>query len=106
MSLLQRQPSIRDAVSLDTLLEDVFAWLWETRHNGPTVPLCEHILEKCEARVSDQEVIVPIFGLHVEIPVVIGRVGISDITEQEMADWRERMVSQAPQQGRRGNAAA
>jgi hypothetical protein len=77
---LHRQQSIREAVSETTVSALVFDWLYQAKRSQAVTPMLAYVLPKLEALVENIEIVVPIFGLHLETPIKVGNVSIETIT--------------------------
>lgn len=93
--ILHQQRQIRDLVSEKTVSDLVFEWLYETKADRVGAPLLEYVLPKLEPLIKEIEVIIPIFGLHVETTIQVGNVGIADLTGEEMETWRSASLKHA-----------
>lgn len=85
--ILYRQPEVRAAVSRDAVLSCIFAWICDTKIRGPGLSLIEHVNSELPKLVQPVEVVVPLYGLHVQSPLKCGRVTIADITSSEVDSW-------------------
>lgn len=100
---LHGQQAIRGRVSERTVSDLLFEWLYETKRNRLSTPMLAHVLPKLDALIQDIEVVVPIFGLHVQTPIRVGNVVIADIGAHEMEAWRTASLNNAPGQEKQVN---
>ena len=94
---LHGQRSVREVTSEATIGRLVFEWICATRLQGPGEPLLAFVDSKLATLVRETEIVLPIFGLHIETPLVVGMVTFSDISEEELATWRARSCRSAPE---------
>ena len=91
---LHKQSAVRDAVSLLTVRNISFEWLYTTRMNGPGRSYSDFVLERFDSLVQERTVIVPVFGLFVEEPFEIGHVLFANIEDSEIRVWRASVEGQ------------
>lgn len=96
VQVLHRQRDVTGVASEDTVARLVFEWMWRRRIDGPTIDLTHFVLAQLARLISDVEVVIPLFGVHVQSPLEIGRVSISDITEDELSSWRSMSHRSGP----------
>lgn len=93
---LHQQHDVRAVASEKTIAQLVFEWMWRTRIDGPTSGLTDFVLSQLASLISEIEVVIPLFGIHVQSPLKIGNVTISDVTEDQLASWRAMSYRTAP----------
>jgi hypothetical protein len=85
---LHRQPDIRNAVSESTVEKAAFEWICEVRRGITSERMVPYVVAKLTEMIQQVEVVLPIYGLHIEEPVRVGNVVLADLTEAEMHAWR------------------
>ena len=84
---VQRTHALKNSVSVNTVRRLTADWLWTTKASSESEPFSAWVLAECESLVRDYTAVVPIFGLHVETDVSIGRVVFRNITRAELNTW-------------------
>lgn len=85
--IIAEQPAVHSVVSRDAVLECVFEWICATKRDGPGQSLIDHVRAGLPRLVRDFEIVIPLYGLHVQSPIDCGRVHIADITSSEIDQW-------------------
>jgi hypothetical protein len=96
--VLWQQRDVSAIATQETVARLVFDWMCKARINGPGQRLSDYLSACLEPLIGDIEVIIPIFGLHVQSLVHIGQVTIADISAKELSDWREVPPNATPEQ--------
>jgi hypothetical protein len=84
---IQKNPSIRDVISLRVIKDEVFEWI-KLRYKNQTIQsLLDFILPRLESIIRDIEIWIPIFGMEIESSFQVGRVLFQPITKSLIDKW-------------------
>jgi hypothetical protein len=96
VSAIHQQRTVREVASERTIGNLTFEWMCKTRIAGPTASLIDYLLVELKSMVRAIEIVIPVFGLHVETRTTIGHVTLVDITQEELQGWREMSCRNNP----------
>jgi hypothetical protein len=92
---MQKAKALKNTVSLSLLSDVIFDWIARRHQSLPTPPMTEYVLGECEKLIREIEIWIPIYMLHVQSEVTVGRVTLRTITRKMLDDWREDFLSKA-----------
>lgn len=92
---MQKSKTLRNTVSVTLLSDLIFNWVTLTYKSVPTAPMVKYVLGEGEKQIQDIEVWMPIFMLHVQSDLMIGRVTLRTITRKMIDEWRAGYLAQA-----------
>jgi hypothetical protein len=96
VSIIHQQRTVRESVSRTTLGKLVFEWMCNIRIHGPASPLIETIVARLQELVREHDILIPVYGLHVEMPLSVGRVAFADMTAMELDAWHSSALREGP----------
>ncbi|MCA1636394.1 MAG: hypothetical protein LC802_22560 [Acidobacteria bacterium] len=97
---MHKSRAIQNAVSLGLLIDLIFDWV-RLRHQAAPVPqMTDYVLGECEKRLEDVEIWIPVYMLHVQSPLTIGWVTLTEITRAMLDEWHGGMIAQVPEESR------
>ncbi len=91
---------LHDAVSLQLLVDLIFEWATLRRQGAAAPSMTDYVLRECEKRLEDVEVWVPVYMLHVQSPLTVGRVTLREITRAMLDEWHGRLLTGVPEEKR------
>jgi hypothetical protein len=95
---IQKTPSLRESVAFDTVLNETFDWACFSAAGTVTSSATTYILEQCAKLVKDVVVLVPVYELFLDEPLLIGKVQLRPLPEAEIDGWSAAQELQYPDQ--------
>lgn len=86
---VHQQPEFRRQVSEEAIARLTFEWICHTRIEGAKDALITFLNLKLQALIAEVEVVIPIFGVHVQSPLKVGQVTIADVSAAELDRWEQ-----------------
>ncbi len=92
---IQKLKSVQNVISLTLLSDLIFDWVARRHQSIPTSSMTEYVLGQCERQIGEIEIWIPVFMLHVQSDVTIGRVTLRTITRAMLDEWRAGYLAHA-----------
>jgi hypothetical protein len=92
---VQKAKPVQNAVSLSLLTDLIFDWVARRHQSLPVPSMTEYVLGECEKQIREIEIWIPVFMLHVQSDVRIGRVTLKTVTRAMLDEWRAGYLAQA-----------
>lgn len=84
---MQKTKTIRNAVSVKTLIGLIFSWTKARYLNVSATAMVEFVLCECERLIQEIEIWVPIAWLHVQSNIQLGKITFKAITREMLTRW-------------------
>jgi hypothetical protein len=85
---MQKVKTLASVVSVELLSDLIFEWIKLKYGAAPVAPIAEYVLAECEKQIQETEIWVPVFMLHVQSDITVGRVTLKTITRAMLDEWR------------------
>lgn len=95
---MQRTKALREAVSIASIKDLIFEWIKEKYGQATDLSMTEYVLSEAEKRIKELEIWIPIFQLHIQSDVRIGRIVLKTITKNMMDNFQEKIIPRTPEQ--------
>lgn len=92
---MQKVKTLASVVSVELLSDLIFDWIKLKYAAESVASMTEYVLAECETQIQEIEIWIPVFMLHVQSDVTIGRVTLKTITRTIIDEWRDGFLSQA-----------
>jgi len=89
---IQRIPSLREAISLKVVKDEVFEWIKLRHKDQISQSLLDFLLPRLESVIKETEVWIPIFGMEIESNFSVGRVLFQTITKSMIDKWFTELI--------------
>lgn len=87
---IQKHKIYRDKISLIFVEDIIFNWVKEKYQKKIEVDLIDYFEMKCREILREYEIWIPIFGLHIEVEITIGKIILKTITRHMLDEWIEQ----------------
>lgn len=94
---MQKAIRPRGTVSLEYLTDLIFEWVKGKYEEKTLPPMTEYVLEACEKRIEEIEILIPISSLRIQSPFTIGRVSFATLTRQTIDKWQAQFTAHRPE---------
>jgi hypothetical protein len=95
---MQKTKVFRETVSIGSIKDLLFEWI-ETKYKQATdLPMVEYVLDKVKKRIKELEIWIPVFMLHIQSDVRIGRILFKPITKEMIDNFQKRLNPSTPEQ--------
>jgi len=85
---MQRTKELYRKVSVTLLTNLIFDWLKDKYKNTTDLSMVEYVLNKCEGKIQELEIWIPIAMLHIQSEIKIGQITLKTITREMFDHWR------------------
>jgi hypothetical protein len=86
---IQKVPDFRDTVSVELLIDLIFAWLKGRYKQTNSQSMTDYVVSECEKMIQDYEVWIPIAWTRIESELEFGNVKIRTITRGMIDRWEQ-----------------
>lgn len=97
---MHKSRALQNAVSLGLLIDLIFDWVRHRHQDEPVPQMTDYVLGECEKRLEDVEIWIPVYMLHVQSTLSIGRVTLTEITRAMIDEWHGGMLTQVPEESK------